>query len=113
MKAPSRKLSRLSSMALLLGPMSLEGKRQAVALGQAVHRIDMAVAQTLDEPLKVACPQGEVLARHPAAGEDGEGLEIAHAAEMCRLVERAQEIGDLEAVAPAMVIGGLGAAGRD
>src|SRR5688500_11368813 len=105
MKAPSRKTS--SCMTFLLGPLPREGKRQAIALGKPGHRVDMAVTQALDEALIVAAPQGEVLRREPAPGEDGEGLEIGHAAEMCRLVEGAQELLDLEAIAAVTVIGRL------
>src|SRR5690348_16123620 len=113
MKAPSRKVSRLSCMALFLEPMLLKGKRQGVALGNARHRIDILIAQALDEALIVAGPEAQVLGRQPAPGKDDKRLEIGHAAQMRRLVERAEQVHDFEAIAAMPAIGSLGTPGRN
>src|SRR5262245_35564831 len=111
MKAPKRKTS--SCMALLLRPLAHEGKRQAVAFGNPRHRVDMAVAQALDETLIVAGFEAQILGRQPAPGEYREGFEIGHAAKMRRLVIGAEQFGDLKAVAAMAAIGGLDAARRE
>src|SRR5262245_50816712 len=105
MKAPSRKAS--SCMTFLLRPECSEGKRQAVAPGKSRHRIDMTIAQALDEALVVAGLEIQILGCQPPAGENGEGLEIGHAAQMGRLVVGAEQFDDLETVAPMTAIGRL------